>query len=190
MERLAVTLPGVETRIVARCRSTNTSLLALASDRRMLLAAETQTAGRGRRGRRWRSAPGASLTFSLALTLARPLRELPALSPLIGAALARSLRRLGVRRVRVKWPNDLLVGGAKLAGILIETRPTPGGTRAVIGVGINFRRSAGLSARVRRRIAFLDDFRILDRNAVLRTCAATIVATVDAFEAQPLALAA
>ena len=173
-----------------RCRSTNSVLLAEDSRERVLLVAEQQTAGRGRHGRRWRSARGASLTFSLAVTLARPLRELPALSPLVGAALARSLRRLGVRRVRVKWPNDLLVGGAKLAGILIETRPIAGATRAVIGVGINYRRSAALGARVHRRIAFIDDSIALDRTALLRACAAALLATVDAFEEKRLPLAA
>jgi len=170
---------GVEVRVVARCPSTNSALLAECPAHRVLLVAETQSAGRGRRGRRWLSAPrGAALTFSLAAPVKRPLRDLPPLAPAIGIALAAALRAAGVRRVGVKWPNDLMVDGAKLGGILIETRSAHGGTCAVIGVGINFATAPAL----RRRVACVADFVRTDRNALLRACVVALVGAVDRFE--------
>jgi BirA family biotin operon repressor/biotin-[acetyl-CoA-carboxylase] ligase len=134
LDGAAVVLPGVEVRVVERCTSTNDLLLE--ENNTVLIAAEEQTEGRGRRGRRWHSAPGAGLTFSLGRRIRRPARELAALSLVAGVAAARALRALGVRQAALKWPNDLLVDGAKLGGILVEAR-TPGGSRdgsyAVIG---------------------------------------------------------
>src|SRR6187549_518517 len=138
LDGAAVVLPGVEVRIVERCTSTNDLLLNQTNT--VLVAAEEQTEVRGRRGRRWYSAPGAGLTFSLGRRIRRPARELAALSLVAGVAAARALRALGVRQAALKWPNDLLVDGAKLGGILVEAR-TPsssrGGSYAVVGVGIN-----------------------------------------------------
>lgn len=172
-------IAGVEVRVVARCGSTNSALLAECPAHRVLLVAETQTAGRGRRGRRWLSAPrGAALTFSLAVPFKRALRELPPLAPAVGIALARVLRRAGVRRVGVEWPNDLVVGGAKLGGILIETRAAGGATCVVIGVGINF----ASAPRLKRQVACVADFARTDRNAVLRACALALVDAVRRFE--------
>ena len=125
MERLQAALidvPGVDVRIVERCTSTNSVLLSSPEERTVLLAAEDQTAGRGQRGRRWQSAPGADLTFSLARHIQRPGRELAALSLVAGVAAATALRALGVAAASLKWPNDLMVGEAKLGGILVETR--------------------------------------------------------------------
>src|SRR5207342_2673670 len=110
-------IAGVEVRRVASCSSTNSVLLEERAASPVLLIALEQTAGRGRRGRRWHSAPGAGLTFSLARRVARPARELPALSLAAGIAATRALRALGVARAALKWPNDLVVGDAKLGGI-------------------------------------------------------------------------
>ena len=183
MDRLdaaAIVVPGVEVRVVERCGSTND--LALQSRAPLLIAAEEQTAGRGRRGRRWHSALGASITFSLARRIARPARELPALSLVAGVAVARALRALGVP-VRLKWPNDLEVEGAKLGGILVETR---GGSHAVIGIGVNCARSGGLQAKVGRSMAFLRDFTAAARNQVIQRIAQGLVAALSGFEKQGL----
>src|SRR5687767_15626760 len=133
MDRLdaaAIVVPGVEVRVVERCTSTNDLLSR--ENNPVLLAAEEQTAGRGRRGRRWHSPPGAGVTFSLGRRVRRPVRELAALSLVAGVAATRALHALGVHAARLKWPNDLVVvDGAKLGGILVETRHGGG---AVIGV--------------------------------------------------------
>ena len=127
--------------LLAECDSTNSRLLAeLPPDdgRVHVLAADVQTSGRGRRGRVWQSWPGASLTFS-ALWRFAPGSPVPAgLSLVAGLAVARALEELGVDGVQLKWPNDVLVHGRKLAGILVELTPGRGRTpAAVVGIGIN-----------------------------------------------------
>jgi BirA family biotin operon repressor/biotin-[acetyl-CoA-carboxylase] ligase len=174
-------LPGIEVRMVDRCGSTNAVLLAEGKPD-VLLAAEEQTAGRGRRGRRWYSAPGAGVTFSLSTVIRRPLRELAGLSLVAGVGAARALRALGVAQAALKWPNDLVVGGAKLGGILVETR----GSLAVLGIGINCRRDAGLEARLRRPMAALDEFVAVDRNRLIERVARSLLEALAMFQAHGL----
>ena len=179
MDRLdaaAIVLGGVDVRVVQRCGSTND--VALKASPPVLIAAEEQTAGRGRRGRRWHSAPGAGITFSLARRVDRPARELAALSLVAGVAVARALHALGVKAARLKWPNDLVVDDAKLGGILVETR----NSHAVIGIGLNCRRTPALEAKVRRRLAFLYDSLSIKRNQVIQRVGLALVEAVDRFE--------
>lgn len=125
------------------CESTNTALLD-AADRgaphRTVLVCHRQTGGRGRRGRTWISSPAGSLTFSL-LWRFPPGAPLPmGLSLAVGVAVARALEDVGAQGVQLKWPNDVLVRGRKLAGILVDLqngRAAP--AAAVIGIGINLR---------------------------------------------------
>lgn len=184
LDGAAIVLPGVEVRVLERCTSTNDLLLK--ENDAVLLAAEEQTAGRGRRGRRWHSAPGAGLTFSLGRRVRRPARELAALSLVAGVAAARALRALGVRKAALKWPNDLVVDGAKLGGILVEARTSgrrSDGSYAVIGLGINCRRTPGLAARLGREVAFVSDFAGVSRTEVLQSTASALLTALDAFEA-------
>ncbi len=187
MDRLdaqAITVPGVEVRVLERCTSTNALLLAEAPARPVLLAAEAQSAGRGRRGRRWYSSPGNAATFSLCRTVRRPLRELPAVSLVAGVAVVRALRSLGARPVALKWPNDLVVGEAKLGGILVESRPRDGAALVVIGVGINCRRDATLELRLRRPITALERLVAAPpRNALMARLGASLMECLDLFEA-------
>jgi BirA family biotin operon repressor/biotin-[acetyl-CoA-carboxylase] ligase len=141
-------LPGFTVEVLPEIDSTNSELMRRARAGRtgpVLLLAEKQTAGRGRLGRGWASAPGDSLTFSLGLALAPP--DWSGLSLAVGVALAEALDA----RVRIKWPNDLWLHDRKLAGILIETASSTADARgpryAVIGVGINIARppAEGLS---------------------------------------------
>ncbi len=102
------------------------------------VAAHLQTNGKGRRGRTWVSQLGASLTFSLLWRFAGGAAGLSGLSLAVGVALMRALHGLGVDQAQLKWPNDVLVDGKKLAGILIELQgDLEGPSSAVIGVGIN-----------------------------------------------------
>src|SRR5688572_18666713 len=110
MDRLdaaAIALRGVRVQVGERCSST--SDLAFHAAPPVRIGADVQAAGRGRRGRRWHSAPGAGATSSLGRRIGRPVRELGALSLVAGVAIARTLRALGVDNVALKWPNDLLV---------------------------------------------------------------------------------
>src|SRR5687768_11873608 len=181
LDGAAIVLPGVEVRIVERCTSTNDLLLK--ENNTVLLAAEEQTAGRGRRGRRWHSAPGAGLTFSLASRIRRPARELAALSLVAGVAAARALRGLGVTGAALKWPNDLLAGDAKLGGILVETRGSGSACVAVIGIGINYLPDPALQRRLRRRIASLDALLspLPERNSIIRAIARALLHSLAAF---------
>ncbi len=145
-DTLQTGLPALQVQALGSVDSTSTRLLELlrqdATPR--LLVAETQTQGRGRNGRVWFSAPGASLTFSLALPYA-PV-DWSGLSLAVGVALGEALEPLPpgqAPRLQLKWPNDLWLCDApghwrKLGGILIETVATGSGTRAcVVGVGLN-----------------------------------------------------
>jgi len=181
LDAAAIALPGMAARVVERCTSTNDLLLKeRIGDTPVLLAAEEQSAGRGRRGRRWHSAPAAGITFSLGRRVRRPARELPALSLVAGVAAARALHALGIGAVRLKWPNDLVVDGAKLGGILIETRAA---AHAVIGIGLNHRRTPGLEAKVRRRLAFIEELAPVSRNRVIRAIAAALLEALERFDA-------
>lgn len=183
----AIVLPGVEVRVLERCSSTNELLLAEAPEQAVLLAAEEQTAGRGRRGRRWHSAPGTAVTFSLSRRIRRPVRELPGLALVAGVAAARALRELGCTRAALKWPNDLVVDDAKLGGILVETRMNGGAALAVIGIGVNCRRDAALELRLRRRITALDRFLPPpERNLVIGRIGGELMRGLDLFEARGL----
>ena len=102
-----------------------------------VLVVDRQTAGRGRRGRSWSSAPESSLTFSLLWRFEGGVDRLAGLSLAVGVAVARALAALGVRDVALKWPNDVLLGGRKLAGILVELSGERRGMVAVIGIGLN-----------------------------------------------------
>jgi BirA family biotin operon repressor/biotin-[acetyl-CoA-carboxylase] ligase len=187
-------VPGVEVRVVDRCASTNTVLLESNPNAGpVLLAADIQTAGRGRRGRRWLSDPAGGITFSLALRVARPARELAALSLVAGVAVARTMRALGINAA-LKWPNDLEAAGGKLGGILVETRGVQdgrrreGGSLAVIGIGINYRADPALAVNLRRRIACISELLspAPQRVRVIQGCTVALLEALAAFESRGL----
>jgi BirA family biotin operon repressor/biotin-[acetyl-CoA-carboxylase] ligase len=99
-----------------------------------VVATDTQTAGRGRRGRAWVAPPGTSLAASVLLRPDLPSEALGWIPLLTGLAVARTLAAAGAD-ARVKWPNDVLLGGRKVCGILAEL--LPGGAGVVVGIGIN-----------------------------------------------------
>lgn len=103
-----------------------------------LVVADHQTAGRGRRGDRWEAKAGSNLLFSIALRLPRAPQTWSRLPHLAAFAVGRSLESIltEVETVEAKWPNDLLVGGRKLCGILVETTTVPQ-PFAVVGIGLN-----------------------------------------------------
>lgn len=123
--------------------STNTAVMERATSvlpSGMVLAAEYQSEGRGRRGRRWFAPLCGGLTFSLLWRFNQGAAQLSCLSLAVGLAVARALHELGVRDAQLKWPNDILHHYRKLGGILIELSGDMfGPTFAVIGVGVNVR---------------------------------------------------
>jgi len=136
--------PGLwrEVRVVEETGSTNADLLAEAqagAREGLVLVAEEQTAGRGRMGRRWISPPRRALTFSVLVRPAVTAGLLGWVPLLAGVAVASALEYTAGVDARLKWPNDVLVDGAKIAGILAERW----GSAVVVGTGINVLQQRG-----------------------------------------------
>jgi BirA family biotin operon repressor/biotin-[acetyl-CoA-carboxylase] ligase len=135
-------LPG-PLEVVDQIESTSSELMRRAQRRdvhRVALAAEWQSAGRGRRGRVWTAIAGGSLTFSLGWKFEQGAGFLAGLSLAVGVAVVRALEAAGFKDVALKWPNDLIHRHLKVGGILIELNGDAlGPTTTVIGVGLNVR---------------------------------------------------
>ncbi len=122
--------------------STNRHLLlesARAASEGMVAVADEQTAGRGRHGRTWTAAPGAALLVSILLRPDLAPERLHLVTLATGVAAAEAIEEVGGFDARVKWPNDLVVGDRKLAGILAEADAAGG---VVVGMGLNIRSDA------------------------------------------------
>lgn len=103
-----------------------------------VILAEQQSAGRGRRGRKWISPFAENIYYSLVLRIDGGMRQLEGLSLIVGLAVLSSLREFGSCDAGLKWPNDVLVGNKKIAGILLELVGDPADVcHVVIGIGIN-----------------------------------------------------
>jgi BirA family biotin operon repressor/biotin-[acetyl-CoA-carboxylase] ligase len=152
LQAAAAAGPRLHLEVLDSCASTNSLLMERAragAPHASAIACELQFAGRGRLGRSWHSGLAGSLTFSLLWRFAGGAAGLAGLSLAVGIAVARALERAGLVGAQLKWPNDILHGGKKLAGILIETSGEANGpAAAVIGVGLNTR----LDAAVREAI--------------------------------------
>ena len=176
--------PRLAVEVVEQTGSTNADLLARAATLSgpLLLVARNQTAGRGRAGRSWLSSSEGSLTFSLAWRFEGGLARLTGLPLAVGVALAETLERLGVQ-VGLKWPNDVLRDGDKLAGILIETQTAQdGGVWTVIGIGLTLLMPDELEAQIGRSVASLPWLARMDRNALLAALLDGLAGALREFE--------
>ncbi len=191
VEQLAPELPGLHAQVLPEVDSSNSELMRRARNgdlRPQLLVALAQSAGRGRMGRSWVSQPGDALTFSLGLPL--HLSDWSGLSLAVGTSVAESLQAMAgdavQSQIQLKWPNDLWLAGAKLAGILIETANVGTQRYAVIGVGINLkeRDAQGLSTPP----AWLQEARHgIDGPQALGLVLAPLVRTLQRFEREGFA---
>lgn len=120
--------------VVSSTQAVAFDLAARGAADRTVVVADHQTAGRGRRGRSWLDTPGSSLLASIVLRPALPVARWPLYGFVTAVAVAEALERAAGLEARVKWPNDVRVDGAKIAGILLEARGDPA---LVIGIGIN-----------------------------------------------------
>ncbi|MBI4935223.1 MAG: biotin--[acetyl-CoA-carboxylase] ligase [Actinobacteria bacterium] len=148
---------GWHVRVVDETGSTNADLLAAAAagaPNRTVLAARHQTAGRGRLDRRWEAPPGANLLVSLLFT------DVPAvpheLTQRVGLAAIAAARSATGIEARLKWPNDVLVGDEKLAGVLAQGAITGDRRVVVVGIGVNVGWAPPGAARVGDGIDPLD----------------------------------
>lgn len=171
--------------IVDQAESTNRALLAAPRHGRVL-AAEWQSGGRGRMGRKWHGALGGSLLFSLAWTFPDGPAQLAGLPLAVGAAIARAIEATGVAGIGLKWPNDLLLPAGKVGGILIEMQGDAlGPAQVVIGIGLNLRLP---DDALDQPAAALENAGLaLDRNALFGRILAELEATLVRFAAEGFA---
>ncbi len=147
---------GWHVSVVEETGSTNADLLAAAANGapdRTVLVARHQTAGRGRLDRRWEAQPGVNLLVSL---LFREIPESPhVLTQRVGLAALAACERIAGVKATLKWPNDLLLNGAKLAGILAQAR-LGAQPAVVVGIGVNVGWAPEGSARLGAAVDPLD----------------------------------
>jgi len=180
-EAVSPVLPDFSVEIVPEIDSTSSELMRRARAGRtepVLLLAEHQTAGRGRLGRNWQTAPGAALTFSFGLPLAP--EDWSGLSLAIGVVAAEALHP----DVGLKWPNDLWWRDRKLAGILVETAGLAQGPErfVVVGLGLNIATPQPTDQALRTPPAGLRDLEPgIDAATALGRIAAPLVLAVQAF---------
>lgn len=173
------------------CDSTNATAAARAragAPTGTTVVCELQRAGRGRQGATWVSGLGTSLTFSVLWRFERAATVLTGLPLVIGVACARALESLGARDVALKWPNDLLLAGAKLGGILVEAQgDARGPLAAVIGVGINVRVPESARRGIAQPVADLAGVPYGSRNAALARVLAALPEALTRFEREGFA---
>jgi BirA family biotin operon repressor/biotin-[acetyl-CoA-carboxylase] ligase len=147
-----------------------------------VVVAEHQTGGRGRLDRTWETPRGSALTFSMVLRPSVPTRSWPWLPLLTGYAVDKALKAQGYD-AGVKWPNDVLIGDKKVAGILVERIETSDGPAAVIGVGLNVgMREDELPVPTATSLAVASGSEP-DRNDVLVSVLSTLREAYDAWQA-------
>ena len=166
--------------------STNVRMVELAQSESVaghVLLAELQTAGRGRRGRRWFSPFARNLAVTLGVGLSSQPEVFGSISLVVGLAVADLLQGLGVRDVSLKWPNDVLIGGAKVCGILIELVKRADVYEGVIGIGINFEVAEVLRRTIEQPVTDLKEQGIeVGRSQLAGDLISVIVRYVDEFD--------
>lgn len=192
LESLRERLPGPtrsavdRIEVLDRIDSTNSRLMEagpVPDGRFRVCVAEEQTAGRGRRGRSWVSPRGASLYLSLAVGLAPSEAVSGVLALALGVGVAETLQRYGAEGIGLKWPNDLCAHGAKLGGILVESRrgsDAPGLLVAGLGLNLCWTREQGASIdRAWTDLSSVTPAGLPDRNALAAAMIATLWGVVD-----------
>ena len=183
--------PWFHIQVLAQVDSTNRYLMqesARGVAHGTCVAAQIQTAGRGRRGRTWLSQLGGSLTFSLLWRFQCGAAGLSGLSLVVGLALVRALHGLGLTDVQLKWPNDLLVKHQgqwhKLGGILIELQgDMEGPSAAVIGIGLNLEIDTDIRQQIEQPVMGLNTLfgQSLDPNVLLGRCLSQLAIHLNQF---------
>lgn len=172
--------------------STNTALMERAertSVRGVVELAELQVQGRGRRGRRWISPFARNLALSMGVWVPQPPHELGGLSLAVGLAVLDELRRHGIAELELKWPNDVLLAGKKLAGILVELVPRDNGTELVVGLGLNMCLPEAARSDIDQPVTDLTQAGVhLSRNELIAGLVSSIVDYVDGFGQKGFAL--
>lgn len=144
--------------------------------------AEQQSAGRGRRGRTWVSPFGDNLYMSIARKFKRSAADLGGLSLAVGIQVVKALRQRGVKQVGLKWPNDIIMGQGKLAGILVEiSPPTAHEFNVVVGIGVNTRFRGDDAKLIDQPFSTLEGMVDLSRNDLAGDLLNSVLEGLDTF---------
>ena len=166
--------------------STNAVLMRLPPTREQkVVFSEYQTAGRGRREDVWVSPPGGGIWFSLSRCFDNPPSSFSALGLVVGISVISGLQKLGINGLQLKWPNDVVFEGAKLAGILIELRSEVSGPCfAVIGIGLNTNLGMFVRRKIDKKVIDISELssRHLSRNLVASALLSSLDEHLSAFE--------
>jgi BirA family biotin operon repressor/biotin-[acetyl-CoA-carboxylase] ligase len=152
----------------------------------VLRAALHQNAGRGRHGRRWFASPGSALLFSLAVPMAAGEDRIAAATLACGVGLAEALRAAGAP-VQLKWPNDLLLDGRKLGGVLCELATDAVGRRTVVvGIGANVHLDPTVRDSIGRPAAALEETPAVEgpREALIAAIANAVLDALRLYDAE------
>ncbi|MEQ7922537.1 bifunctional biotin--[acetyl-CoA-carboxylase] ligase/biotin operon repressor BirA [Xanthomonas sp. WHRI 1810A] len=184
----AAVLPyGWAVRVYDAIGSTNAEamrLIAAGQTLPVLVLSEQQTAGRGRRGRKWVSPFAENLYYSLAIRVSGGMRQVEGLSLSVGLAVIKTLTEAGIEGAGLKWPNDILVGSSKLAGILLELMGDPADVcHVVIGVGINVNMRATDEVDQAWTSMYLEADRKIDRNGLVSLLSQNLAEYLEAHRA-------
>ena len=149
----------------------------------ILCAAEMQTKGKGRRGRTWVSPFGRNIYLTYGRFVDRQLSELGGLSLALGMVVVDVLRSMGLERVGLKWPNDIMLDGGKLGGILLELRASDAlGIGLVAGLGLNLSLNSEEASSINQPWSAISSQLAMPRNILLGKLAGMMVNAVQAFE--------
>jgi BirA family biotin operon repressor/biotin-[acetyl-CoA-carboxylase] ligase len=149
-----------------------------------LVVAERQTSGRGRRGRKWVSPFAENLYYSLVLRIDGGMRQLEGLSLVVGLAVMRALWKSGVGGAGLKWPNDVLVGDKKIAGILLELVGDPADVcHVVLGIGINANMQVATEVDQKWTSIRLESGKACDRNVLVAELSEQLQAYIERHQA-------
>lgn len=153
-----------------------------------LIVAHAQTAGRGRRSRQWLS-PTGGVYMSLSRGFTAEPQSMQALSLVTALSVLVAARRLGAADLQVKWPNDILSGKHKLAGVLLELRCEQDGNYLVFGIGLNLRLAPEAVAAIDRPVTDLATIvgEVLEPPTVIAAIASQLLTDIQKFEDQGFA---
>jgi|TARA_B100001964_G_scaffold236205_1_gene297585 BirA family biotin operon repressor/biotin-[acetyl-CoA-carboxylase] ligase len=145
--------------------------------------AEQQLAGRGRRGKSWVSPFGKNIYLSLGREFGRQITDLGGLSLVVGTQVLKTLHACGLAEAGLKWPNDIILKGGKLAGILVELGvPADDSVFAVIGVGVNLSMREADSQKIDQPFSTVEQYASVSRNELAGRLSENLLQAMTIFE--------
>jgi BirA family biotin operon repressor/biotin-[acetyl-CoA-carboxylase] ligase len=170
-------------RVISSTNDVVMQRLAESRSSQILCAAEMQTAGKGRRGRRWVSPFGSNIYLTYGRFVRRNLPGFGGLSLVVGMLAVDVLRSMGLQNVGLKWPNDIMLDGGKLGGILLELRASEArGIGLVAGVGLNLSLKAEEASSIDQPWSAISSQLAMPRNILLGRLGGMMVNVIQAFE--------